>query len=64
VDTAYIGGLTSRLVTNIPCPFCGRHLRATDLRETLRDELTLTCAGCHRDTLAIEITYTGNEIDQ
>jgi hypothetical protein len=64
VDTAYIDGLTVRLVAHIPCSFCGRHLRATDFRETLRGDLTLTCTACHHDTLVIEIAYTGSELDQ
>jgi hypothetical protein len=64
VDTAYIDGFTVRLVTPMPCPFCGRHLCASDFRETLRDELTLTCAGCHRDIFVLEFPYTDNKGEQ
>jgi hypothetical protein len=39
---------------SMPCPFCSRMLRASDVKIDHRGELQLICSGgCHKDILKI-----------
>jgi hypothetical protein len=53
---AFAGSSTVRFARNVPCPFCGRHLHASDFDVTF-GTVTLICQDCHADIL--EIVGTG-----
>jgi hypothetical protein len=49
---AFSGDSTVRLARNVPCPFCGRFMHASDV-EVVFGSVFVICAGCHADVLVI-----------
>jgi hypothetical protein len=55
---AFSGDNAVRLACNVPCPYCGRFLHASDV-EVVPGGINVICSGCHRDILTItEATST------
>jgi hypothetical protein len=60
---AFSGTSTVRLACNVPCPYCGRFVHASDV-EVVPGGINVICGGgCHRDILTIaEATTTSTEV--
>jgi hypothetical protein len=52
---AFAGNNTVRLACNVPCPYCGRFMHASDV-EVVPGGINVICAGCRHDLLVITET--------
>jgi hypothetical protein len=57
---AFSGTSIVRLACNIPCPHCGRFLRASDV-EVAPGGINVICPSCHRDVLVVAETTSTEE---
>lgn len=57
---AFSGTSTVRLACNMPCPYCGRFLHASDV-EVVPGGINVICSGCHCDLLIVAETTSTEE---